>query len=57
MKDNLRALSAKLAGSASGFYAYHTPADSPQQYRLHLRILPNGTGILIITCCYCYESE
>ncbi|MGI6260043.1 MAG: hypothetical protein ACOYKC_09325 [Anaerolineaceae bacterium] len=48
MKDNLRAFSAKLAGSASGFYAYHTPTDSPQQYRLHLRILPNGTGILII---------
>ena len=34
--------------SSSGFYSYHSPEDEPRQYRLHLRILPDQSGILII---------
>ncbi|HOE34599.1 MAG TPA: PqqD family peptide modification chaperone [Anaerolineaceae bacterium] len=31
-----------------GFYAYHSPKDDPQPYRLHLRIEPDGEGVLIV---------
>lgn len=34
--------------NSSGFYSYHSPEDEPRQYRLHLRILPDLSGILII---------
>lgn len=32
----------------SGFLVYHTPPDAPRQYRLHLRMEPDGEGVLII---------
>ena len=32
----------------AGMYPYQSPADASPQYRLHLRIEPNGTGLLII---------
>jgi hypothetical protein len=32
----------------TGFYAYQTPQNSKEQYRLHLRIENDGTGILVI---------
>jgi hypothetical protein len=32
----------------SGMYSYQTPQDADQQYRLHLRIDEDGSGILII---------
>ncbi|MEA4812935.1 MAG: hypothetical protein VB108_10255 [Anaerolineaceae bacterium] len=31
-----------------GFLVYHTPPEAPKQYRLHLRIEPDGEGVLII---------
>lgn len=31
-----------------GMYHYATPADTPKPYRLHLRMEPDGTGLLII---------
>ena len=31
-----------------GIYPYQTPPDAPVQYRLHLRIEPNGEGILVV---------
>ncbi|HPS33007.1 MAG TPA: PqqD family peptide modification chaperone [Anaerolineaceae bacterium] len=31
-----------------GFHAYHSPKDDPQPYRLHLRIDPDGEGVLIV---------
>lgn len=31
-----------------GLYSYHTPPEAPEQFRLHLRIEPNGEGVLII---------
>lgn len=31
-----------------GFLVYHTPPESPNQYRLHLRVEPDGEGVLII---------
>lgn len=33
---------------SSGFYAYHTPHGVTPQYRLHLRIEPDGDGVLIV---------
>ena len=32
----------------AGVYHYQTPADSPEQYRLHLRLNPSGDGLLIV---------
>ncbi len=32
----------------AGIYHYQSPADDPRNYRLHLRIDPNGEGMLII---------
>ena len=31
-----------------GFYTYHTAAESPEQFRLHLRVEPDGEGILVV---------
>jgi hypothetical protein len=31
-----------------GIYHYQAPPDAPLQYRLHLRLEPNGNGILIV---------
>ncbi len=31
-----------------GVYPYQTPPDAPVQYRLHLRIEPDGEGILVV---------
>lgn len=31
-----------------GLYSYHTSPDSPDQFRLHLRVEPDGEGILVI---------
>lgn len=42
----------KLFGAAqtlpAGIYQYQAPADAPHPYRLHLRIDPQGEGILIL---------
>jgi len=32
----------------AGFFTYQTPTEADEQYKLHLRIEPDGTGILII---------
>lgn len=31
-----------------GLYSYHTAPDSPDQFRLHLRVEPDGEGILVV---------
>ncbi len=48
MDNNLHAVSSLKSDTSSGFYSYHTPADAPLQYRLHLRILPDENGLLIL---------
>jgi MoaA/NifB/PqqE/SkfB family radical SAM enzyme len=32
----------------AGTYTYQAPVDAPQPYRLHLRIEPDGSGVLIL---------
>jgi len=32
----------------SGIYAYQTPPDAPQQFRLHLRVEKDGHGVLLV---------
>ena len=48
MSEFVKAPSNDFQVSSSGFYSYHSPEDEPRQYRLHLRILPDQSGILII---------
>ena len=45
---NLRAIKINTKGLPPGFYAYHTAAESPEQFRLHLRVEPDGEGILVV---------
>lgn len=44
----LRAKQVVIEGLKPGFYTYHTGADSPDQFRLHLRVEPDGEGILVV---------
>lgn len=46
--DKLHALFEIHKPLSSGFLAYHTPAGVVPQYRLHLRVEPDGNGILIV---------
>jgi hypothetical protein len=46
--QNLKSFFATKKPLPSGFYAYQTPPELDEQYRLHLRIEKDGTGILII---------
>ena len=48
MPQTLRATPAQFQPTPTGFYTYHTPEGQPNQYRLHLRVLPDETGILIV---------
>lgn len=44
----LRAKQVDVERLTPGFYTYHTAADSPDQFRLHLRVEPDGEGILVV---------
>jgi hypothetical protein len=46
--DKLYAFTEKHTPLSSGFYTYHTPNGVIPQYRLHLRIEPDGDGVLIV---------
>lgn len=48
MPQTLRATPAQFQPTPAGFYSFHTPDGVPNQYRLHLRVLPDETGILIV---------
>jgi len=47
-KTNLRAVKESFKPITPGFYTYHTTAESPDQFRLHLRVEPDGEGILVV---------
>jgi hypothetical protein len=47
-KTNLRAVKDSIKPITPGFYTYHTAAESPDQFRLHLRVEPDGEGILVV---------
>lgn len=44
----LHAQKKDIEGLPPGLYTYHTSADSPDQFRLHLRVEPDGEGILVV---------
>lgn len=46
--SNLRAVKKSFEPISPGFYTYHTAAESPDQFRLHLRVEPDGEGILVV---------
>lgn len=48
MPQTLRATPAQFQPTPAGFYSFHTPDGVPNQYRLHLRVLLDETGILIV---------
>ncbi len=48
LKNNIKNFFAKHEPLPVGMYSYQTPPENEHQYRLHLRIEKDGTGLLII---------
>ncbi|HEX7432244.1 MAG TPA: radical SAM protein [Anaerolineaceae bacterium] len=48
LRDTYRRIFPKKQPLPSGIYHYQTPQDASQQYRLHLRLEPDGLGVLIV---------
>lgn len=48
IKDTFRRLFAPHEPIPTGVYPYQAPPDAPFPYRLHLRVDPDGSGILIV---------
>jgi hypothetical protein len=46
--ESIKDLFAQKEPLPAGMYTYQTPPDAEQQYRLHLRIENDGTGLLVI---------
>lgn len=46
--DKLRLRGSTPKPLSSGFYVYHSPESEPVQFRLHLRVEPDGEGVLIV---------
>ncbi len=46
--QSIKQLFTKKEPLSSGLYAYQTPPEAAEQYRLHLRIENDGSGILIV---------
>jgi hypothetical protein len=46
--DNIRHFFTAHPPLAAGIYTYQTPPEAERQYRLHLRLEPNGEGLLIV---------
>lgn len=48
IREAIRRRFAPVKPIPPGLYSYQAPPSSPQQYRLHLRMEEDGTGILIV---------
>ena len=46
--ESIKGFFAKKEPLPSGIYSYHTPPEADEQYRLHLRIEQDGSGLLVI---------
>jgi organic radical activating enzyme len=46
--QKIKELFSKKEPLSAGIYSYQSPPDADQQYRLHLRIEPDGRGLLVI---------
>jgi organic radical activating enzyme len=44
----IKSLFTKSQPLSEGFHVYHSDPNDSQQYRLHLRIEPNGRGLLVV---------
>ena len=48
IRESIRRLFITVEPLPPGTYHYQAPASDPENYRLHLRLEPDGTGILIV---------
>jgi organic radical activating enzyme len=48
LRDAIRRFQAPAQPLSAGAYNFQTRPDAPQQYRLHLRLEPDGQGLLIV---------
>jgi len=48
IREAIRRLQTRVQPMQAGVFAFQTPPDAPFPYRLHLRLEPDGSGILIV---------
>lgn len=48
LRDNVRKIFTRVENLPAGMHHFQSPPDSTSPYRLHLRLEPDGSGILII---------
>jgi len=48
IRESIRRLFAPVEPLPAGIYHYQAPPEEPDHYRLHLRLEPDGTGVLIV---------
>jgi organic radical activating enzyme len=48
IRESIRRQFSQIKPLEAGIYHYQAPQDDPRNYRLHLRIERNGTGVLIV---------
>ena len=46
--ESIKGFFSKKEPLPAGIYSYHTPPEADDQYRLHLRVEQDGSGILVI---------
>jgi len=48
IREAIRRFNTRVQPLQAGVYAFQTPPDAPFPYRMHLRIEPDGSGLLIV---------
>ena len=48
VRQQIRDMFSQRQPIPAGTYTYQSPANAPQAYRLHLRLEPDGSGVLIV---------
>ncbi len=48
IRDFIRRFTTPAERLPAGMYTYQTPPSQPEQYRLHLRLEPDGEGVLVV---------
>lgn len=48
LRESIRRLFTPIQPLSSGIYHFQAPPDDPRNYRLHLRLEPDGSGVLIV---------
>ncbi len=48
IRESIRHRYSSIKPLPAGLYHYQAPSDAPDHFRLHLRLEPDGSGVLIV---------